>query len=252
MAPTEYVTTTARATALSSCHTAAPRWWQRGSERSIRSRALPLFRTWPCPRPSDGCSKAPTCSLTPWRKRPADRRDPRARLRRGRGARRCARVPARLHGDHFRLDVSSPAEAIRALITLRPGLRRVIREGAWRVVVGPPRLRNAIDADMLNMNAGRQPIHVVPATWMWHPRRKSCRSAVGQPSVNAWRRSSSRHRPTACSIPTTPNGIRSLHACCATRWRTLHFFAKTPAQKPCATSFPNSSAWTSLARDSRR
>ena len=71
---------------------------------------------------------------------------------------------ARLHGDHFRLDVSSPAEAIRALITLRPGLRRVIREGAWRVVVGPPRLRNAIDADMLNMNAGRQPIHVVPAT----------------------------------------------------------------------------------------
>ena len=40
----------------------------------------------------------------------------------------------------------------------------MIREGAWRVIVGPPRLRNAIDVDMLNMNAGRQPIHIVPAT----------------------------------------------------------------------------------------
>src|SRR6185437_3032905 len=71
---------------------------------------------------------------------------------------------ARQYGDRFHLDVDSPAEAIRALITLRPGLRRLIRDGAWRVIVGPPRLRNSIDVDLLNMNAGRQPIHIVPAT----------------------------------------------------------------------------------------
>jgi len=71
---------------------------------------------------------------------------------------------ARLHGDRFRLDVATPAEAIRALITLRPGLRRMIRDGAWRVIVGPPHIRHSIDVDLLNMNAGRQPIHLVPAT----------------------------------------------------------------------------------------
>jgi len=70
----------------------------------------------------------------------------------------------RVFGSHFRIDVSSPAEAVRALITLRPGLRTVIREGNWRVVVGPPRLRNAIEPELLLMNAGAQPIHFVPAT----------------------------------------------------------------------------------------
>jgi len=69
-----------------------------------------------------------------------------------------------LHGSHFRIDVASPAEAVRALIALRPALRRVIREGQWRVVVGPPRLRHSISVDLLNMNAGHQPIHFVPAT----------------------------------------------------------------------------------------
>jgi predicted phage tail protein len=68
------------------------------------------------------------------------------------------------HGSHFRLDVASPAEAIRALLVLRPGLRRTLRDGMWRVVVGPPRLRNSVGANLLNMNAGSQPIHFVPAT----------------------------------------------------------------------------------------
>jgi predicted phage tail protein len=70
----------------------------------------------------------------------------------------------RQYGRRFRLDVQSPAEAVRALITLRPALRRIIRDGDWRVVVGPPRLRNAIPAELLLMNAGAQPIHIVPAT----------------------------------------------------------------------------------------
>jgi predicted phage tail protein len=69
-----------------------------------------------------------------------------------------------LHGSHFRIDVASPAEAVRALIALRPGLRRTLRNGNWRVIVGPPRIRNAIGVDLLNMNAGHQPLHFVPAT----------------------------------------------------------------------------------------
>jgi predicted phage tail protein len=73
-------------------------------------------------------------------------------------------IAAREFGRHFRIDVSSPAEAVRALITLRPGLRTVIREGLWRVIVGPPRRRNAIGSELLLMNAGSQPIHFVPAT----------------------------------------------------------------------------------------
>ena len=73
-------------------------------------------------------------------------------------------VAGKLHGSHFRLDVASPAEAIRALITLRPGLRETIRRGMWRVVVGKPHLSNAIDVNVLSMNVGQQPIHLVPAT----------------------------------------------------------------------------------------
>ena len=67
-------------------------------------------------------------------------------------------------GRHFRLDVASPAEAVRALITLRPGLRAMIRNAAWRVVVGRPRVRNGIAAQHLDMQLGSQPLHLVPAT----------------------------------------------------------------------------------------
>src|SRR5262245_30299949 len=85
-------------------------------------------------------------------------------------------VAGALHGSHFRIDVTSPADAIRALIALRPGLRKTIREGNWRVVVGPLRIRNSIDVDLLNMNAGRQPIHLVPAT---RPRGGGKGKAIG-------------------------------------------------------------------------
>jgi predicted phage tail protein len=67
-------------------------------------------------------------------------------------------------GRHFRLHVSSPAEAVRALITLRPGLRPLLRRGYWRMIVGPPHLANAIELQQLNMRAGSQPLHLVPAT----------------------------------------------------------------------------------------
>ena len=82
----------------------------------------------------------------------------------------------RAFGRHFRLDIASPAEAVRALLTLRPGLRRLIREGLWRVIVGPPRLRHAIGEQHLFMNAGSQPIHLVPAT---RPRGGGTGKSVG-------------------------------------------------------------------------
>jgi predicted phage tail protein len=78
-----------------------------------------------------------------------------------------------LHGEvgrsfdcrHLRLDVASPAEAVRALFVLRPGLRHALRTGEWRVVVGAPHVANSIDLPgHLNMRLGSQPVHIVPAT----------------------------------------------------------------------------------------
>lgn len=80
-------------------------------------------------------------------------------------------------GRHFRLDVASPAEAVRALCTLRPGLRAVIRNTAWRVVVGRPRVRNGIAAQHLDMKLGSQPLHFVPAT---SPRGGDSGKIIGQ------------------------------------------------------------------------
>lgn len=70
----------------------------------------------------------------------------------------------RRYGRHFRLDVASPGEAVRALITLRPGLRQNLRVGYWRVVVGAPHVANSIELEHLNMRMGNQPLHLVPAT----------------------------------------------------------------------------------------
>lgn len=67
-------------------------------------------------------------------------------------------------GRHFRLDVASPFEAVRALIVLRPGLREVIRQGQWRVIVGSPHIKNAIQVHTGGMNLGALPLHLVPAT----------------------------------------------------------------------------------------
>jgi predicted phage tail protein len=73
-------------------------------------------------------------------------------------------IAGRTFGRHFRLDVSSPAEALRALFCLRPALRDLIRRGAWRVIVGPAHLSNAVEAPCLGMQMGGQPMHLVPAT----------------------------------------------------------------------------------------
>jgi predicted phage tail protein len=73
-------------------------------------------------------------------------------------------APGRTHGRRWRLEVASPAEAVRALIMLCPPLREVFRKGRWRVVVGTPRIRNGIPTECLGMNMGSQALHIVPAT----------------------------------------------------------------------------------------
>jgi predicted phage tail protein len=70
----------------------------------------------------------------------------------------------RRFGRHWRLDVETPGEAVRAIMTLRPQVRSALREGWWRVIVGPPHIANTIALHLIGMRAGRQPIHIVPAT----------------------------------------------------------------------------------------
>lgn len=70
--------------------------------------------------------------------------------------------PGRRFGRHFRLDVGTPHEAVRALQTLRPGIRPVFREGHWRFIVGTPRIRNSVTE--IDMYLGSQPLHIVPST----------------------------------------------------------------------------------------
>ena len=69
----------------------------------------------------------------------------------------------RAFGRHFRLDVASPFEAVRALCHQRPGLQAVLRQGYWRMVVGPPHIKNAVPVQLGNMVLGSQPFHLVPA-----------------------------------------------------------------------------------------
>ena len=73
-------------------------------------------------------------------------------------------VAGQRFGRHFRLDIASPAEAVRALCTLRPGFRETIREGRWRVIVGRPVIGNSIPLAQVHMRLGAQALHIVPVT----------------------------------------------------------------------------------------
>jgi len=70
----------------------------------------------------------------------------------------------RKFGRRYKLDVASPAEAVRAICTLRPGLRQEMRGGYWRFVVGQGHIANSIETRHMGMNLGAQPLHIVPAT----------------------------------------------------------------------------------------
>jgi predicted phage tail protein len=66
-------------------------------------------------------------------------------------------------GRHWRLSVSSPAEALRALCSLRPRIKQAFTKGNWRVIVGKPHIKYSIDQYCMGMN-GTLPIHIVPST----------------------------------------------------------------------------------------
>lgn len=70
----------------------------------------------------------------------------------------------RRYGRHWRLNVATPAEAVRAICTLQPALRAVLRVGWWRLIVGTPHVRHSIEQTMVDMTMGSQPLHVVPCT----------------------------------------------------------------------------------------
>jgi predicted phage tail protein len=64
-------------------------------------------------------------------------------------------------GRHYRLDVASPAEAIRALAAQLHGFRGAVSDGAYRIILGD--LDKARDLDVSNLTLqGSGPIHLVP------------------------------------------------------------------------------------------
>ena len=59
----------------------------------------------------------------------------------------------------MRLEVSSPAEAVRALCALRPGAREVLSEGQWRIAAGA----EPVALDTLGLALGTRPaLHIHP------------------------------------------------------------------------------------------
>ena len=67
-------------------------------------------------------------------------------------------------GSSFTLDVRSPAEAVRALMTQLRGFRRALREGHYRVVKARETSSDSLGLDELRLRLGRaREIHIVPA-----------------------------------------------------------------------------------------
>lgn len=65
-------------------------------------------------------------------------------------------------GGPFKLDVSTPAEAVLALTVLKPGFAEAIRAGHWRVVRGPLAGGRRLSADDLQINLGGE-MHLLAA-----------------------------------------------------------------------------------------
>lgn len=71
------------------------------------------------------------------------------------------------YGKEFNLDISTPAEAVRALCCQIKGLKGAIRKGEFRVIRGKRdennELKNAIDENDLPMTMGKfDELHIVP------------------------------------------------------------------------------------------
>lgn len=70
-----------------------------------------------------------------------------------------------IHGaraETFHLNVDSVAEAVRAIIALRPAMRAWFHDHDWRVVLGDVDGGYVLDATELTARAGRQAIHFTP------------------------------------------------------------------------------------------
>jgi predicted phage tail protein len=64
-------------------------------------------------------------------------------------------------GEHFRLEVATPIEAIRALMVQIKGFGPALREGHYRLVVGDLQRGQDMDLDGLTFG-GQGPIHLIP------------------------------------------------------------------------------------------
>lgn len=67
------------------------------------------------------------------------------------------------YGRHFRLDVETPAEAVRALAFQMPGFRQDISKAEWRIVRGPKKGGEDIGEIELGLRLGTRPLHIMPA-----------------------------------------------------------------------------------------
>lgn len=66
------------------------------------------------------------------------------------------------YGEKIRLDVRSPAEALRALSIQFPGFEEQLREGAYRVVRGDLETGLPLKHDELELGLGQKPLHIIP------------------------------------------------------------------------------------------
>lgn len=66
-------------------------------------------------------------------------------------------------GGPFNLGVSTPAQAFRTLMMMKPGFRQEIEKGAYRIIRGPKKSGVALDEPMLHMKLGwGNELHIVP------------------------------------------------------------------------------------------
>ncbi|MES1953521.1 tail assembly protein [Salinisphaera hydrothermalis] len=69
---------------------------------------------------------------------------------------------AKEYGDHYRLDVETPREAVWALSMQLPGFRESIEAGSWHVLRGPLDAENDLDLEGTALTFGRtQEMHLI-------------------------------------------------------------------------------------------
>lgn len=67
-------------------------------------------------------------------------------------------------GESFSLDVSTPAEAVRALCVQLPGFEQAVRSFNWHVIRGPVEEGKDLDEEGIAVGLGKEnEIHLIPA-----------------------------------------------------------------------------------------